>query len=273
MRFTFAETMKIGGALVAVVLLLGLKHFSSVWAEKTSQAVARLAGPPQAAAATSVGARADESVAAPSVIPPNRAAERKISVQVPITVSLPDYDRLLFRRHLKGRFPRYHEHFREAADKHGISWKLLAAQAYQESHWNWRAKSPTGVRGIMMLTRRTAASLGVKNRLDPVESIHGGARYLSRLERRLPSEIHRADRTLFALAAYNVGLGHVKDARVLARRQGMNPNRWRDLQSVLPLLSVKRYYKALPHGYARGHEPVRYVKHIREYRSLLDRHL
>jgi len=183
---------------------------------------------------------------------------------------LPHYDRKVFYKHLKTRFPKYREHFQEAAEKHNLSWKLLASQAYQESHWNRRAKSPTGVRGLMMLTRRTAASLGIKNRLDPVLSIHGGAQYLARMQKRVPRAVYPADRTFFALAAYNVGLGHLQDARTLARRKKKNPNIWSDMTQVLPLLSQKKYYKSLRYGYARGHEPVKYVERIRAYHSLLD---
>ncbi len=183
---------------------------------------------------------------------------------------LPHFDRKVFFQHLRTRFPKYQEHFQEAAETHKLSWKLLASQAYQESHWNHRAKSPTGVRGLMMLTRRTAASLGIKNRLDPVRSIHGGAEYLAKMHKRIPRSIFPADRTFFALAAYNVGLGHIQDARTLARRENKNPNKWRDMKQILPLLSQKEYYQSLRYGYARGHEPVKYVQRIRAYHSLLD---
>ena len=183
---------------------------------------------------------------------------------------LPHYDRKVFFQHLKTRFPKYQEHFLEAAEQHDLPWKLLASQAYQESHWNHRAKSPTGVRGLMMLTRRTAASLGIKNRLDPVRSIHGGAKYLARLQERIPRAVFPADRTFFALAAYNVGFGHIQDARILARRENKNPNKWRDMKHILPLLSEKEYYQSLRYGYARGEEPVRYVERIRAYHSLLE---
>ena len=180
------------------------------------------------------------------------------------------YDRKIFFRHLRTRFPRYQEHFQNAAKKHDLPWKLLASQAYQESHWNRRARSPTGVRGIMMLTRRTAASLGIRNRLDPRNSIYGGARYLTIMQQRIPTSVPMPDRTFFALAAYNVGLGHVKDARILALRKQKNPDRWQDMMQVLPLLSQKKYYRSLPHGYARGLEPVTYVQRIRAYQVLLD---
>jgi len=191
------------------------------------------------------------------------------STPIQVKNILSPYDQKVFSRHLRTRLPRYQKHFQKAAQEHQLPWKLLASQAYQESHWNSRARSPTGVRGMMMLTRRTAASLGISNRLDPVKSIYGGARYLSRMEGRLPDSIRMPDRRFFALAAYNVGLGHVKDARLLALRKKRNPNRWEHLKEVLPLLSQKKHYRSLRHGYARGHEPVTYVQRIRAYQVLL----
>jgi membrane-bound lytic murein transglycosylase F len=184
--------------------------------------------------------------------------------------TLPAYETQTFLKHITTRLPHYREEFQQAAGKTGIPWVLLAAMSYQESKWNRHAISPTGVRGLMMLTRSTAADLGIQNRLDPKKSIAGGARYLSRLFRRLPATIKTPDRMLLALASYNVGFGHVKDAQLLSRRLGKNPNRWDDLKEVLPLLAKKKYYQDLPHRYARGWEPVQYVKRIREYRKILD---
>ncbi|MDZ7747842.1 MAG: membrane-bound lytic murein transglycosylase MltF [Halofilum sp. (in: g-proteobacteria)] len=180
--------------------------------------------------------------------------------------------RVLMRR-IKSRYPRYRELFEAAAKKHGLAPLLLAAQGYQESHWNPRARSPTGVRGIMMLTQTTAREVGVSNRMDPRQSIFGGARYLERMRARLGEEVTEPDRTWLALAAYNVGWGHLRDARELARGLGANPNHWRELRDVLPLLAEPRYYANLRYGYARGTEPVRYVQRIREYRHVLRRAL
>jgi membrane-bound lytic murein transglycosylase F len=185
-----------------------------------------------------------------------------------------DYvDLRAFRRRIESRLPRYQEHFKAAAEAQELDWTLLAAQAYQESHWRRNAISPTGVRGIMMLTRRTAKQLGVTDRTDPVASIKGGARYLRQLRDRLPEEIAEPDRTFISLAAYNVGFGHVKDAQRLAERKGLNPYLWSDLVQVLPLLSKRKYYKTLRFGYARGWEPVQYVTRIRDYRNILERSL
>lgn len=178
-----------------------------------------------------------------------------------------------FYHHIDTRLPQYQRQFREIAQAYEISWTLLAAQAYQESRWDRHAVSPTGVRGIMMLTRNTASSLGIQNRSDPTNSIEGGARYFRSLEKQLPGSINKPDRILIALAAYNVGMGHIKDAQRLARRMGKNPNAWNDLKTTLPLLAQKPYYTTLRYGYARGWEPVQYVKRIRSYHALLEQYL
>jgi len=183
---------------------------------------------------------------------------------------LPPYEIKTFLKHIRTRLPNYRVEFQQAEENTGIPWVLLASMSYQESKWNRRAISPTGVRGLMMLTRSTAADLGIQNRLDPKKSIAGGARYLSRLLSRLPKTIQHQDRLDMALASYNVGLGHLKDARLLGRRLGKNPNSWTDVKEVLPLLAKKKYYQDLPHRYARGWEPVQYVKRIREYRKILE---
>lgn len=178
-------------------------------------------------------------------------------------------DKRDFWRHVARRLPKYEDLFRQAAEKYGYDWRLLAAIGYQESHWNPKAKSPTGVRGIMMLTRNTAKRLGVDNRLDPEQSIFGGAAYLRMLEQTLPERIPEPDRSWLALAGYNVGFGHLEDARILTERQGGDPDRWVDIKQRLPLLSKKRFYKTLKHGYARGREPVTYVDNIRNFYDLL----
>ena len=122
---------------------------------------------------------------------------------------------------------------------------------------------------MMMLTRPTARELGVKNRLDPLQSLRGGARYLKDIRRRLPQRIKEPDLTWFALAAYNIGLGHLEDARVITQRLGGDPDHWNDVAKHLPLLQNSKYYQQARHGYAWGSEPVNYVKNIRHYYSIL----
>lgn len=181
-----------------------------------------------------------------------------------------DYvDLLKYHSRLENRLPRYRKYFEAAAERYGLDWRLVAAQAYQESHWEPDAESFTGVRGIMMLTRDTAEELGIDSRLDPRQSIFGGVRYLAGLHRRIGEQVAEPSRTYMALAAYNVGWGHLEDARVLAEKLGKNPDSWQDVRETLPLLRLKKYYRNLPHGHARGNEPVRYVDRIRTYYRIL----
>lgn len=172
-------------------------------------------------------------------------------------------------RRIDNRLPSFIDRFSEAETTTGMPADLLAALAYQESHWDPTAVSPTGVRGIMMLTRNTAESLGVMDRLDPTAAIDGGARYLADRHRRLPETIPEPDRTFLALASYNIGRGHLLDARQLARDLGKNPDSWNDMKEVLPLKADKRYYPSTRYGYARGYEPVHYVQRIRNYRDVI----
>lgn len=176
---------------------------------------------------------------------------------------------LLFLDDVDDRLHHYAASFQRAAAATGLSWQLLAAVGYQESHWNPDAVSPTGVRGLMMLTLPTAHSLGIHNRTDPYLSIIGAARYLELLLGRLPESIPQPDRSWMALAAYNVGLGHIEDARALTRRQGGNPDSWEDVKKRLVLLSERRYYKHARFGYAQGRVAVHYVANVRSYYNIL----
>jgi len=174
-----------------------------------------------------------------------------------------------FIRHFENRLPRYREMFETAAREWGVDWRLLAAIGYQESHWRANAVSPTGVRGIMMLTLDTAAYLGLDDRLDPKSSIFGGAQYFARQTERVADTVPEPDRTWMALAAYNVGFNHIKDARTIIETQGGDPDTWIDMSEALPLLSQRKWYSRLPYGYARGWEPVLYVNNIRAYYNIL----
>lgn len=179
------------------------------------------------------------------------------------------YGALTLATHVDTRLPRYRESFRKAAEKHQLDWRLLAAIGYQESHWDADATSPTGVRGIMQITNSTADHLKVENRDDPTQSIYGGARYFKLLANLLPPEIAEPDRTWMTLAAYNMGIGHLLDARELTKQLGGDPNRWLDVRNRLPLLTQPRWYSKTRHGYARGHQAVIYVGNIRAYYDML----
>jgi membrane-bound lytic murein transglycosylase F len=175
-----------------------------------------------------------------------------------------------FIRHVQSRLPRYRQWFEEAATTVGEDWRLLAAIGYQESRWDAAAVSPTGVRGLMMLTETTAQQLGVADRTDPHQSIRGGAQYFASVRQKIPARVPEPDRTWLALAAYNVGFGHLEDARVLAQSAGRNPDSWQDVRAFLPLLAQEYWYTQTRRGYARGWEPVRYVDNIRSYLDILE---
>jgi membrane-bound lytic murein transglycosylase F len=174
-----------------------------------------------------------------------------------------------FVRHATTRLPRYRDWFLDAARATGVDWRLLAALAYQESHWNPGAVSPTGVRGMMMLTEHTAAMMEVADRQDPRASILGGARYFQRVLRKVPARIQEPDRSWLAVAAYNLGFGHVEDARILTQSQGADPDDWEQVRERLPMLSDEQWYRRVQRGYAPGQTAVTYVDNVRRYYEIL----
>ncbi|WP_101757405.1 membrane-bound lytic murein transglycosylase MltF [Oceanicoccus sp. KOV_DT_Chl] len=176
---------------------------------------------------------------------------------------------LTFSQAMERRLPKYRDLIQQVAEEYHIDWRLLAAISYQESYWNPKARSPTGVRGIMMLTLPTAKEMGIKNRLDAEQSLRGGARYFNKIHNRIPDRVAEPDRSWFALAAYNVGLGHLEDARIITQQRGGDADKWADVKDSLPLLRKRSWYKNTKYGYARGDEPVGYVHNIRHYYNLL----
>ncbi|MDV7104989.1 membrane-bound lytic murein transglycosylase MltF [Vibrio sp. TH_r3] len=175
-----------------------------------------------------------------------------------------DYvDTRAFIRALDNKLPTWEPLFKKHAGN--FDWRLIAALSYQESHWKPKATSPTGVRGMMMLTLPTAKSVGVKNRLDPEQSIQGGVKYLQGIVDRVPDSIFEHEKIWFALASYNLGYGHMMDARRLTRSQNGNPNSWADVKERLPLLKQRKFYSKTRYGYARGDEAKNYVENIRRY--------
>ncbi|WP_109994450.1 transglycosylase SLT domain-containing protein [Salinisphaera sp. LB1] len=175
-------------------------------------------------------------------------------------------------RRLHTTLPRYNQLFANAGHAYGLPASLLAAVAYIESKWRPRATHHRAA-GMMMLSPSTARTVGVTDRLSAVASVRGGAHYLARMRARVSSKVPLPDRNDFALAAYNMGMGHLRDAQTLARRLGKNPHLWSDLKQVLPLLAEPRYYTDLPHGYARGGDVVAYVERVRGYQALIAPHL
>jgi membrane-bound lytic murein transglycosylase F len=173
-------------------------------------------------------------------------------------------------RDAEDRLPALRSHFEDTAREFGEDWRVLAAIGYQESRWNPLAVSPTGVRGVMMLTAETAEALGIEDRADPAQSIRGGASYLHQMRESIPARVPEPDRTWLALAAYNVGYGHLEDARVLAQSHGKDPDSWQDVREFLPLLAQERFYLNLKRGYARGWEAARFVDNVRSYLDVLE---
>lgn len=174
-----------------------------------------------------------------------------------------------YMKDVRARLPAYRHLFKAAADRHGVDWRLLAAIGYQESKWDPEAISPTGVRGLMMLTEQTATTFGIEDRTDPVQSIHGGARYFAHILRKLPAGIREPDRTWFALAVYNIGYGHLLDARRLTRARGGDWNKWADVRPHIRMLSDPAVAAGTRHGYARGGETLNFVNNVRMYYNAL----
>jgi len=168
--------------------------------------------------------------------------------------------------------PKYIHLFKQAQDITGLDWRMLAAVSYRESHWDTYNTSPTNVRGLMMLTEDTADLMGVTDRLDPKQSIPAGAKYIMKLIETVPERIPEPDRTYMALAAYNIGYAHVEDARVLAKRLGLNPDSWADVKKTLVMLKNPEYYSKAKYGYASGGAPVIFVESVRSYQRILEKY-
>ncbi|MCP3951608.1 MAG: membrane-bound lytic murein transglycosylase MltF [Desulfobacterales bacterium] len=176
-----------------------------------------------------------------------------------------------YHRRLRTRLPSYRTIIEAAAKLNNFDWRLVAAQMYQESHFNPAARSHAGAFGLMQLTISTARSLGVTAILDPHQNIQAGVLHLKRLYDFF-NAAPEPDRLSIALAAYNVGQGHLWDARDLARQFNLDPNRWASLEKTLPLLRYRKYYSKSRYGYCRGTEPINYIRQIFFYYDILKRH-
>ena len=175
----------------------------------------------------------------------------------------------VFKVRVRSRLAQYQLLFEKAGKRYNLDWRLLAALGYQESYWDPQATSYTGVRGMMMLTEETADQLGIVDRLDVTQSIDGGAHYLRSLIERMPPGITEPDRTWMALAAYNIGINHLEDARIITQKKGGDPNKWNDVKNYLPLLANEAWYSKTKYGSARGLEPVIFVNAVRTYYDVL----
>ena len=165
------------------------------------------------------------------------------------------------------KLPIYESKFKEAASLTNLDWKLLAAISYQESKWNNNAISPTGVRGLMMLTKNTANMLGV-NRLIPDESIIGASRYLKKLSEKY-TEFSKDTKISMTLGAYNLGPGHISDIIKLSILDNKRIDDWDTLKKYLLKLNKKQFYKQMKYGYARGWEAVQYIENVKQYYDII----
>ena len=175
-----------------------------------------------------------------------------------------------FHNHIESRLPHLRGPFEAAALETGLSWKLLAALGYQESRWRPAAVSPRGAQGLMMLMPVTAKKMGVANVFSADENIMGGARYLKYMKSRVPKRIRDPDRTWLAIAAYNIGIGHLEDGRVITQMRKKNPDKWADVRLNLPRLSDPAWHSRVKHGYANGRETVQFVERVTQFAAILE---
>jgi membrane-bound lytic murein transglycosylase F len=175
-----------------------------------------------------------------------------------------------FHSHIQTRLPHLRAPFESAARQTGFSWRVLAALGYQESRWRPAAVSPRGAQGVMMLMPLTAKKMGVDDVFSPDENIMGGARYLLHMKERIPKRILDPDRTWLAMAAYNIGIGHLEDARIITQMRKKNPDRWSDVRANLPRLSDPYWHKRVKRGYANGRETVEFVERVSQFAAILE---
>lgn len=181
-----------------------------------------------------------------------------------------------FNTRSKSRLSDYDESFKKFAKAIDWDWRLLAALAYQESKFDPAAQSWAGAQGIMQLMPETASIYGVDSLSSPQEHIRAGALYIKWLEDQWKDKIpDKEERRKFVMASYNVGIGHVLDARRLAAKYNRDPNRWEDVAYYLKNKANPRFYNdnVVYYGYCRGDEPVNFVNEILErykhYRQLV----
>ena len=215
--------------------------------------------------------------AAIAALPPASAQKPKTDPpKPPATKPAPQRARLPkrlaadFHRHIQTRLPHLRSSFEAAGRDTGLNWRMLAALGYQESRWSPAAVSPRGAQGVMMLMPLTVTKMGVKNVFSPDENIMAGSRYLLHMKERIPKRIRDPDRTLLATAAYNIGIGHLEDARIITQMRKKNPDRWADVRANLPRLSDPYWHKRVKRGYANGRETAQFVERVSQFAAILE---
>jgi membrane-bound lytic murein transglycosylase F len=201
---------------------------------------------------------------------PAKPAAKSAARPAPQRARLPRRLAADFHNHIDTRLPHLRAPFEAAARDTGLSWRVLAALGYQESRWRPAAVSPRGAQGVMMLMPQTAKKMGVNNVFAPDENILGGARYLAYMKERIPQRIRDPDRTWMAMAAYNIGIGHLEDARIITQMRKKNPDRWSDVRANLPRLSDPHWHSRVKRGYANGSETVQFVERVSQFAAILE---
>lgn len=166
-----------------------------------------------------------------------------------------------------GQLTPYDEYFKNSGQQFGVDWRLLASIAYFESSFNPEGEAWTGAGGLMGLMPATAASLGLKREemFDPSKNVHTGAKYMKSMIESFSSIENPEERIKMALASYNAGIGHILDARALARKYAADENTWENnVEKYLQLKRVEKYYDdpVCRFGYFRADETVNYVSNV-----------
>jgi membrane-bound lytic murein transglycosylase F len=203
---------------------------------------------------------------------PSLAEDRpaKAPAAAPQRARLPKRLAIDFHSHIDSRLPPLRPSFEAAGRATGLDWRMLAALAYQESRWRPSAVSPRGAQGVMMLMPLTVTKMGVKNVFSADENIMAGSRYLLLMKERIPKRIRDPDRTLLAMAAYNIGIGHLEDARIITQMRKKNPDRWADVRANLPRLSDPHWHSRVKRGYANGRETAQFVERVWQFAAILE---
>jgi membrane-bound lytic murein transglycosylase F len=207
-----------------------------------------------------------KAVASSATASPSRPAPKPVVQRA----RLPRRLAVDFHRHIDTRLPHLRPIFEAAAQETGFGWRELAALAYQESRWRPAAVSPRGAQGVMMLMPVTARKMGVANVFAADQNILGGARYLAYIKGRIPKRIRDPDRTWMAMAAYNIGIGHLEDARIITQMRKKNPDRWVDVRASLPRLQDPHWHSRVKRGYAKGSETVQFVQRVTQFAAILE---